>query len=79
MKQDLKAKRFILQLSWDFCHLKNAELEKQFQKIQKECVKLRVDVVWDDSSLYAVFTVTHDHLQSSGCCVQSSRMRSTSS
>ena len=39
----------------DICHLKNLELEPQFQK-NKCRVVLRGDIVKDDSGSYAVFT-----------------------
>ena len=39
----------------DLCHLKNSELEPQYQKY-KDRVVLRGDVVKDDSDSYAVFT-----------------------
>ena len=39
----------------DICHLKNSELEPQFQKY-KGRVAIRGDVVKDDSGSYAVFT-----------------------
>ena len=39
----------------DLCHLKNSELEPQFQKYQGRVV-LRGDIVKDDSGSYAVFT-----------------------
>ena len=39
----------------DLCHLKNSELELQYQKY-KDRVVLRGDVVKDDSDSYAVFT-----------------------
>ena len=39
----------------DICHLKNAELDPEFQK-HKGRVVLRDDVVKDDSGSYAVFT-----------------------
>ena len=39
----------------DLCHLKNSELEPQYQKYKGRVV-LRGDVVKDDSGLYAVFT-----------------------
>ena len=39
----------------DLCHLKNSELEPQFQKYQGRVV-LRGDVVKGDSGSYAVFT-----------------------
>ena len=38
----------------DFCHLKNSELEPQFQKYKGRVV-LRGDFVKDDSGLHAVF------------------------
>ena len=39
----------------DLCHLKNSELEPQFQKYQGRVV-LRGDIVKDDSGAYTVFT-----------------------
>ena len=39
----------------DLCHLKNSELEPQFQKYKSRVV-LRGDIVIDDSGSYAVFT-----------------------
>ena len=39
----------------DLCHLKNSELEPQYQK-NKGRVVLRGDIVKDDSGSYAVFT-----------------------
>ena len=39
----------------DLCHLKNSELEPQFQKFKGRVV-LRGDIVKDDSGSYAVFT-----------------------
>ena len=39
----------------DLCHLKNSELEPQFQKYNGRIV-LRGDIVKDDSGAYAVFT-----------------------
>ena len=39
----------------DLCHLKNSELEPQFQKCKGRVV-LRGDIVKDDSGAYAVFT-----------------------
>ena len=39
----------------DVCHLKNSELEPQFQKYKVRVV-LRGDIVEDDSGSYAVFT-----------------------
>ena len=39
----------------DLCHLKNAELEPQFQNCKGRIV-LRGDTVKDDSGSYAVFT-----------------------
>ena len=41
--------------SMDVCHLKNVELEPQFQKYKGRVV-LRGDIVKDDSGSYAVFT-----------------------
>ena len=39
----------------DLCHLKNSELDPQFQKYKGRVV-LRHDIVKDDSGSYAVFT-----------------------
>ena len=39
----------------DLCHLKNSELEPQYQKYKGRIV-LRGDIVKDDSSSYAIFT-----------------------
>ena len=39
----------------DLCHLKNSDLEPQFQKYKGRVV-LRGDIVKDDSGSYAVFT-----------------------
>ena len=39
----------------DLCHLKNSEVEPQFQKYKGRIV-LRGDIVKDDSGSYAVFT-----------------------
>ena len=39
----------------DLCHLKNSELEPQYQKYRGRVV-LRGDIVKDDSGAYAVFT-----------------------
>ena len=39
----------------DLCHLKNSELEPQYQKYKGRVV-LRGDIVKDDSGSYAVFT-----------------------
>ena len=39
----------------DLCHLKNSELQPQFQKYKGRVV-LRGDIVKDDSGLYAIFT-----------------------
>ena len=39
----------------DLCHLKNSELEPQYQKYKSRVV-LRGDIVKDDSAAYAVFT-----------------------
>ena len=39
----------------DLCHLKNLELEPQFQKYKRRVV-LRGDIVRDDSGACAVFT-----------------------
>ena len=39
----------------DLCHLKNSELESQYQKYTGRVV-LRGDIVKDDSGSYAVFT-----------------------
>ena len=57
MKQRTEAKKFILPFASvvDLCHLKNSELEPQFQKYKGRVV-LRGDFVKDDSGSYAVFT-----------------------
>ena len=60
MKQGMKAEKFIFRhfhfaSIMDLCHLKNSELEPQFQK-HKGRVVLRGDIVKDDSGSYAVFT-----------------------
>ena len=44
----------------DLCHLKNSELEPQFQKYKGRVV-LRGDIVKDDSGGYAVFTEQGSH------------------
>ena len=44
----------------DICHLKNAEFETRHQKY-KGRVRLRDDIVKDDSGSYAVFTEHQDH------------------
>ena len=53
MKQELWAKQWASLM--DICHLKNSELEPQFQTYTGRVV-LRGDVVKDDSGSYAVFT-----------------------
>ena len=39
----------------DICHLKNAELQAQFQKYKGRVV-IRGDIVKDDTGAYSVFT-----------------------
>ena len=55
MKQKIRAEKFIFASLMDLCHLKNSELELQYQKYNGRVV-LRGDIVQDDSGLYAVFT-----------------------
>ena len=57
MKQRTEAEKFILTYASlvDLCHLKNSELEPQFQKYKGRVV-LRGDIVKDDSGSYVVFT-----------------------
>ena len=68
----------------DFCHLKNSELEPQFQKYKSRVV-LRGDFVKDDSDSYAVFTGTriisipNDSSKSHGYPLKIAWLRRTSS
>ena len=50
-----KSKKIHVATLMDICHLKNSELEPQFQKYKGRVV-LRGDIVKDDSGSYAVFT-----------------------
>ena len=50
-----KSRKFHFASLMDLCHLKNSELEPQYQKY-KGMVVLRGDVVKDDSGSYAVLT-----------------------
>ena len=59
------------------CHLKNSELEPQFQKYKGRVV-LRGDIVKDASGSYAV-SITNDGCISNGYCIKITRMRRTSS
>ena len=68
----------------DIWHLKNSELEPQFQKYKGRFV-FRGDIVKDDSGSYAVVTeqgwfisVTNDASKSNGCHIKATRMRRTS-
>ena len=49
------AKHIILQCSWTQCHLKNSELDKEFQKYKGRVV-LRGDAVKHDAGSCAAFT-----------------------
>ena len=66
------------------CHLKNAELESQFQKYKGRVV-LRGDIVKDNSGACAVFTeqgssaFSHDGRKCNGCHCSSTRLWWTSS
>ena len=51
----MRAQQYIFASLMDFCHLKNSELERNFQKYRGRVV-LRGDIVMDDSGSYAVFT-----------------------
>ena len=55
MKRGPRAERVHFASLMDLCHLKNSELEPQFQKYKGRIV-LRGDIVKDDSESYAVFT-----------------------
>ena len=55
MKQGIRTEKFILSLMDLCCHLKNSELEPQFQKFKGRVV-LRGDIVKYDSGSYPVFT-----------------------
>ena len=50
-----KGRKILLSSLMDVCHIKNSELEPQFQKCKGRVV-LRGDIVKDDSGSYAVFT-----------------------
>ena len=68
----------------DVCHLKNSELEAQFQKYKGRVV-LRGDLVKDDSGSNAVFTEQGSSAsqmtaaKSNGYYIKTTRMRRTSS
>ena len=51
----MRAKPYTLASLMDLCHLKNSDLEPQFQKY-KGRIALRGSIVKDDSGSYAVFT-----------------------
>ena len=53
-KQGIRAQKFIFVLM-DLCHLKNSDLEPQYQKYKGRAV-LRGDIVKDDSGAYVAFT-----------------------
>ena len=55
MKQGMKGEKFIFASLMDICHLKNSELEPQYQKYKGRVV-LRGDIVKADSGSCAVFT-----------------------
>ena len=55
MKQGMKGRKVHFSSLMDLCHLKNSELEPQYQKFKGRIV-LRGDIVKDDSGSYAVFT-----------------------
>ena len=55
MKQGIKGRKVHFASLMDLCHLKNSELEPNFQKYKSRVV-LRRDIVKDDSGSYAVFT-----------------------
>ena len=50
-----EGRKFHFALLMDLCHLKNSELEPQYQKYKGRVV-VRGDIVKDDSGSYAVFT-----------------------
>ena len=54
-----KGRKVLFASLMDLCHLKNSELEPQYQKYKGRIV-LRGDIVKDDSGSYAVFT-EQDH------------------
>ena len=63
----------------DVCHLKNSELEIQYQEYKGRVV-LRGDIVKDDSGSYArIVRVPNDGSKSHGYHIQSARVRRTSS
>ena len=70
--------------SMDLCHLKNSELEPQFQKYKGRVV-LRGDIAKDVSGSYAVFTEQGSSASQmtaakrNGCHIKATRMRRTSS
>ena len=55
MKQGIRVEKVNFASLMDLCHLKNSELEPQYQKHRGRVV-LRCDIVKDDSGSYAVFT-----------------------
>ena len=68
MKQNEKIKQFILQLSWIYVSVKNAELEKPNQKFSLRVV-LRGDVMKFDSDSYAMFFEDRYAGTSSSCSI----------
>ena len=56
MKQGMRAEKVHFALLMDLCHLKNSELEFQFQKNTRVEFVFRGDMVKDESGSYAVFT-----------------------
>ena len=82
MKQGMKAEKVHFASLMDLCHLKNSELDSQFQKYKGRVV-LRGDIVKDDSGSYAVFTEqgssANDGRKSHGHYFKTTGMRRTSS
>ena len=68
----------------DLCHLKNSELEPQYQKYKGRVV-FRGDIVKDDSGSYGsiyrtrIISITIDSRKSHGYHIQTARVRRTSS
>ena len=62
----------------DMCHLKNTELEPQFQKYKGRVV-LRGDIVLCSFCWAGLVCVTNDCLKNNGCCWKSTRLWRTSS
>ena len=83
-KQGMSAEKVHFASLMDLCHLKNSELEPQFQKY-KGRVALRGDIVKDDSGSYAVFIEQGSSAsqitdaKSNGYKIKTTGMRRTSS